>query len=340
MDINNLLNYMVSHKASDLHLSSGIAPIVRIDEDLIPVKGADTLDDSTIKSMVLSILPAQYKSTLEDQLDIDIGIGSDKLKARFRINIFHQHRGISVAIRYLSLKPPTLEELGLPIVFNRLCETPNGLILVTGPTGSGKSTTLAAMIDYINGEHPSHILTVEDPIEYIHTCKKCLVQQREVKKHTNNFNDALRAALREDPDYILVGEMRDLETIRLALTAAETGHLVFATLHTNSAADSVDRIVDVFPAHEKSIIRAMLANSLQAVVAQRLLKKIGGGRVAANEIMICNIAIRNLIRENKIAQIYSSIQTGSEEGMQTMAQAIRKLIEKDVVDRELYGHLA
>jgi twitching motility protein PilT len=339
MDIDELLNYTVSHNASDLHLSSGVAPIVRIDEDLRPIEGAGILDESIIKSMMLALLPEQYESVLADQLDIDLGLGSDELKARFRINIFHQNRGISVAIRYLPLTPPTLTELNLPNIFNELCETQNGLILVTGPTGSGKSTTLAAMIDFINRSKSSHVLTIEDPIEYIHECKKCLVQQREVKKHTNSFDNALRAALREDPDYILVGEMRDLETIRLALTAAETGHLVFATLHTNSAADSIDRIVDVFPTHEKSLIRAMLANSLKAVVAQRLLKKIGGGRVAADEVMLCNTAVRNLIRENKTAQIYSAIQTGKESGMRTLAQHVQELIDQELIDGEMYSQL-
>ncbi|EKE01693.1 MAG: hypothetical protein ACD_21C00072G0016 [uncultured bacterium] len=339
MDINELLSYAISNHASDLHLSSGVVPLVRIDEDLKPVEGANILDESGIKSMMLSILPEQYESILVNKLDVDLGLGSDELKARFRVNIFHQSRGISVAIRYLPLIPPTLTELGLPDIFNKLCNMPNGLILVTGPTGSGKSTTLAAMIDYINDTQPSHILTIEDPIEYIHQCKKCLVQQREVKRHTNGFDDALRAALREDPDYILVGEMRDLETVRLALTAAETGHLVFATLHTNSAADSIDRIVDVFPSHEKSLIRAMLANSLQAVVAQRLLKKIGGGRVAADEVMVCNTAIRNLIRENKITQIYSAIQTGKETGMQTLSQNVEELIAQGLIDEEMYSSL-
>lgn len=339
MDINDFLDYTVSHHASDLHLSSGVVPLVRIDEDLKPIDGAGILDDATIKEMMLKFLPAQYKSILAEQFDIDLSLGSDKLKARFRVNIFHQNRGISVAVRYLPLKPPTLAELNLPDIFRKLCDTPNGLILVTGPTGSGKSTTLAAMVDHVNSEQPSHILTIEDPIEYVHECKKCLVQQRELKKHTDSFSDALRASLREDPDYILVGEMRDLETIRLALTAAETGHLVFATLHTNSAADTVDRIVDVFPTYEKALIRSMLANSLQAVISQRLLKKNGGGRVAAHEIMICTTAIKNLIRENKITQIYSAIQTGKEFNMQTLEQHVQKLIKQGLVDKEMYSNL-
>ena len=339
MDINELLEYTVSHNASDLHLSSGVVPRVRIDSELQPIAEAAILDETTIKTMLEQLLPEQYKAVLDEQLDIDLGLGSKQLQARFRVNIFQQNRGISVAVRYLPLQPPTLAELNLPDIFHQLCAMQNGLVIITGPTGSGKSTTLAAMIEYINRVESGHILTIEDPIEYLHECKKCLVQQREVKTHIRSFDAALRAALREDPDYILVGEMRDLETIRLALTAAETGHLVFATLHTNSAADSIDRIVDVFPTYEKSLIRAMLANSLRAVVAQRLLKKIGGGRLAAVELMICNNAIRNLIRENKIAQIYSTIQTGQEQGMQTLARSVQELIERGLIAEELYNYL-
>ena len=339
MDINELLEYTVSHNASDLHLSSGVVPRVRIDSELQPIAEAAILDETTIKTMLEQLLPEQYKAVLDEQLDIDLGLGSKQLQARFRVNIFQQNRGISVAVRYLPLQPPTLAELNLPDIFHQLCAMQNGLVIITGPTGSGKSTTLAAMIEYINRVESGHILTIEDPIEYLHECKKCLVQQREVKTHIRSFDAALRAALREDPDYILVGEMRDLETIRLALTAAETGHLVFATLHTNSAADSIDRIADVLPTYEKSLIRAMLANSLRAVVAQRLLKKIGGGRLAAVELMICNNAIRNLIRENKIAQIYSTIQTGQEQGMQTLARSVQELIERGLIAEELYNYL-
>lgn len=330
---------MVSHNASDLHLSSGAAPRIRIDNDIRVIEGVRALDEAMIQSMISTILPEQYKADLLNRIDIDFGFAIIELSARFRINIFYQDRGISVAIRYISLVPPTLAELGLPKIFYELCEMHNGLIIVTGPTGSGKSTTLAAMIDYINSTQQCHILTIEDPIEYVHECKKCLVQQREVKKHTRSFDDALRASLREDPDYILVGEMRDLETIRLALTAAETGHLVFATLHTNSAADSIDRVVDVFPTFEKSLIRSMLSNSLQAVISQRLLKKIGGGRVAAEEIMICTTAIRNLIRENKTPQIYSAIQTGQGKGMRTLAHSVRELIKIGVIDEEKHRYL-
>jgi len=339
MNINELLRYAVSCHASDLHLSSGVVPLVRVDGDLKPIESACSLDEPAIESMLLTLLPEQYKPVLANQLDIDLGLGSSDLQARFRINIFHQNRGISVAIRLLPIKIPTLKELQLPDIFYKLCEIRNGLILVTGATGSGKSTTLAAMLDYINSNLSSHILTIEDPIEYIHESKKCLLQQREVKKHTDSFDNALRAALREDPDYILVGEMRDLETIRLALTAAETGHLVFATLHTNSTHESIDRIVDTFPTNEKPLIRMMLANSLQAVIAQRLLKKVSGGRIAATEVMVCNTAIRNLIRENKTAQIHSSIQTGREHGMHTLAHSIKELITQGLVSKALHHHL-
>lgn len=339
MNINELLKYAVSHNASDLHLSSGVAPRMRVDNDLKIIEGTRPLDDPTIKAMLNTIIPEQYKDDLENKLDIDFGFEMAGLDARFRVNIFHQERGISVAIRHISLTPPTLAELNLPRIFYDLCDINHGLIVVTGPTGSGKSTTLAAMIDYVNSTQPSHILTIEDPIEYVHECKKCLVQQREIKKHTKSFDEALRASLREDPNYILVGEMRDLETIRLALTAAETGHLVFATLHTRSAADSIDRIVDVFPTFEKALIRSMVANSLQAVVSQRLLKKINGGRVIAAEIMICTTAIRNLIRENKSHQIYSSIQTGQGKGMQTLAASVKKLMEQGLISEEEYGYL-
>lgn len=331
MDISELLSYAVSRGASDLHISSGVAPLVRVDGDLQTVEGTTSMSDESIKSMLSNILPDEYKTILPNKLDIDLGLELDKLPSRFRVNIFHQRRGISAVFRNLPLKIPTLAELGLPEVFYKLSEAQNGLILVTGPTGSGKTTTVAAIIDHINNLYPSHIVTIEDPIEYVHQCKQCLVQQREVMRHTYDFNDALRSALREDPNYILVGEMRDLETIRLALTAAETGHLVFASLHTNSAADSIDRIVGVFPSGEKELIRAMVANSLQAVVAQRLLKKVGGGRVAAAEVLLCNAAVRNLIRENKIAQIYSVIQTSKQLGMQTLSQSIQDLITQGIV---------
>lgn len=252
--------------------------------------------------------------------------------ARFRVNVFNQNRGAGAVFRTIPSQVLTLEELGLGKIFRDICDYPRGLVLVTGPTGSGKSTTLAAMLDYINNHRYDHILTVEDPIEFVHEPKKCLINQREVHRDTLGFNEALRSALREDPDIILVGEMRDLETIRLALTAAETGHLVFGTLHTTSAAKTIDRIIDVFPAEEKDMVRTMLSESLQAVISQTLLKKEGGGRVAAHEIMIGIPAIRNLIREGKVAQMYSSIQTGATHGMTTLDQSLKQLLAKGIIN--------
>ncbi len=339
MNINELLKYTVLHNASDLHLSSGVSPRIRVDNDLKTVEGVGVLATTDIQAMVEAILPKVHEYEWTNKFDFDFGFEAPELNARFRVNVFHQERGMSIAIRYISLVPPTLADLKASKILYDLCDLNHGLILVTGPTGSGKSTTLAAMIDHINCTQASHILTIEDPIEYIHECKKSLVQQREVKQHTRSFDEALRASLREDPDYILVGEMRDLETIRLALTAAETGHLVFATLHTNSAADSIDRIVDAFPTFEKALIRSMLANSLQAVISQRLLKKIGGGRIIAEEILICTTAIRNLIRENKIPQIYSAIQTGQAKGMQTLAHGVKKLIQAKIINGEEHRYL-
>lgn len=339
MDIRELLKYTVSHQASDLHLSSGMAPLVRIDDELQPVSGAAVLSSETITEMLYDIVTPETVEDLNAKLDVDFAIGLAGINSRFRVNVFHQFRGISVAFRTIPIRVPTIFELGLPDIFYRLCNSQNGLILVTGPTGCGKSTTLAAMIDHVNGTQQSHILTIEDPIEYLHQSRQCLVQQREIGMHTKSFDSALRAALREDPDYILVGEMRDLETIRLALTAAETGHLVFASLHTKSAAESIDRIVDVFPTYEKAMIRSMVANSLQAIVSQMLLKKIGGGRVAIHEIMLCTPAIRNMIRENKIPQMYSTIQTSQDKGMQTFEQNIQTLIEKNMVDADNYRDL-
>lgn len=335
MDINELLNYTVLHNASDLHLSSGMKPIVRIDDELERIPDTEVLAPDDIITMMRKIVPKNFYEQISSKLDIDLSIFIPEL-ARFRVNVFQQNRGISVALRNIPLAIPTISDLKLPDIFYKLCDIPNGLILVTGPTGCGKTTTLAAMIDYINSTQRSHILTIEDPVEYVHASKKCLVQQREVGKDTESFDIALRAALREDPDYILVGEMRDLETIRLALTAAETGHLVFATIHTNTAAESIDRIIDVFPSFEKSVIRAMVANSLQAVVSQVLIKKPSGGRVAAHEIMICTPAIRNMIRENKIPQIVSAIQTGQDKGMRTLEQNLQELLDKSLIDIQTY----
>jgi twitching motility protein PilT len=332
MNIFELLQYTVSHKASDLHLSTGISPMVRIDGDLVKIPDLPELTEEELHKMLGEVIPNEYKTETDGQLDADFAISLEGV-SRFRVNIFHQFRGISAAFRALPARIPTFDELGFPDVFLRICSLPHGLILVTGPTGSGKTTTMASMINHINKITQGHILTIEDPIEYVYESHNCLVQQREVKRHTNSFATALRAALREDPDYILVGEMRDLETIRLALTAAETGHLVFATLHTNSAAESIDRIIDAFPSSEKAMVRTILAGSLQAVVSQVLVKRKDGGRVAAQEIMLCNTAIRNLIREDKVPQIYSVMQTSSDKGMRTLAQHLKELETNAVVSK-------
>jgi len=334
MDILELLKYTIKVGASDLHLSSGIEPMVRIDGDLIKVPDTDVLISEALVEMLHKVIPKEYSKLLISQLDLDFAIGIQDL-SRFRVNIFHQFRGISAAFRALPAHIPTFEELSFPDIFYRLCELPHGLILVTGPTGSGKTTTMASMINYINKKVKGHVLTIEDPIEYVFESDKCLIQQREVRSHTAGFSEALRAALREDPDYILVGEMRDLETIRLALTAAETGHLVFATLHTNSAAESIDRIIDVFPSAEKGMVRSILAGSLQAVISQILVKKAkGAGRVAAQEVMICSTAIRNLIREDKVTQIYSAMQTSQDKGMRTLAQHLKELEDQEIIASE------
>jgi len=283
--------------------------------------------------MVYDIMSDSQRKTYEETLEVDFSFAIPNL-ARFRVNGFVQDRGAGVVFRTIPNKVLSLEELGFPRHFQDICNTPRGIVLVTGPTGSGKTTTLAAMIDFINSNLYGHILTIEDPIEFVHDSKKCLINQREVGAHTLSFANALRASLREDPDIILVGEMRDLETVRLALTAAETGHLVFATVHTSSAAKTIDRVIDVFPAAEKDMVRSMLSESLRAVISQTLLKKIGGGRIAAHEIMIGTPAIRNLIREGKIAQMYSAIQTGQAQGMQTLDQCLQDLMQKGQVSKE------
>jgi twitching motility protein PilT len=285
----------------------------------------DPLDDRTVHNMVYDIMSDKQQKDYEEFLETDFSFELPNI-ARFRVNAFNQNRGPAAVFRTIPSKVLTLEQLNCPPVFKQIADQPRGIVLVTGPTGSGKSTTLAAMVNHINETEHGHILTIEDPIEFVHTSKNCLINQREIGKDTLGFNNALRSALREDPDVILVGEMRDLETIRLALTGAETGHLVFGTLHTSSAAKTIDRIIDVFPAAEKDMVRAMLSESLRAVISQTLLKKIGGGRVAAHEIMIGTPAIRNLIRENKVAQMYSSIQTGQNVGMQTLDQCLQDLI--------------
>ena len=329
MDITELLSFSVKHKASDLHLSAGVPPMIRVDGDVRKIN-LPPLEHRQVHSLVYDIMNDHQRKELEENLEVDFSFAVPNL-ARFRVNAFHQNRGVAAVFRTIPSTVLTLDELGAPDIFRQLAELPRGLVLVTGPTGSGKSTTLAAMIDHINENFHHHILTIEDPIEFLHENKRCLVNQREVHKDTLSFNNALRSALREDPDIILVGEMRDLETIRLALTAAETGHLVFGTLHTSSAAKTIDRIIDVFPGAEKDMVRSMLSESLRAVISQTLLKRIGGGRIAAHEIMIGIPAIRNLIREDKIAQMYSVIQTGMIHGMQTMDQCLKQLLSRGLV---------
>ncbi|PCI53628.1 MAG: twitching motility protein PilT, partial [Methylophilaceae bacterium] len=309
MDISDLLAFSVKNKASDLHLSAGQPPMIRVHGDIRKIN-VPTMDHTEVHGMVYDIMNDGQRKTYEETLECDFSFEIPNL-ARFRVNAFNQNRGAGAVFRTIPSKILTLEELNCPAIFKEIAETPRGIVLVTGPTGSGKSTTLAAMVDYINENEMGHILTIEDPIEFVHQSKKSLINQREVGPHTLSFQNALRAALREDPDVILIGELRDLETIRLALSAAETGHLVFGTLHTSSAAKTVDRIVDVFPAAEKEMVRSMLSESLRAVISQTLCKtKDEQGRVAAHEIMIGTPAIRNLIRENKVAQMYSAIQTG------------------------------
>ena len=330
MDISELLAFTVKNNASDLHLSAGLPPMIRVHGDVRRIN-LPPLEHRDVHGMIYDIMNDGQRKAYEEVLECDFSFAIPGL-ARFRVNAFNQDRGAAAVLRTIPSKVLTLEQLNAPKIFTDLALKPRGLVLVTGPTGSGKSTTLAAMINHLNETEYAHILTVEDPIEFVHESKKCLINQREVGPHTLSFNNALRSALREDPDAILVGEMRDLETIRLAMTAAETGHLVFGTLHTSSAAKTIDRIVDVFPADEKEMVRAMLSESLQAVISQTLLKtKDGGGRVAAHEIMIGTPAIRNLIREAKIAQMYSAIQTGSNVGMQTLDQNLTDLVRRNVI---------
>ncbi|HEV8237692.1 MAG TPA: type IV pilus twitching motility protein PilT [Gemmatimonadaceae bacterium] len=330
MDIAELLAFSVKNKASDLHLSAGLPPMIRVHGDIRRIN-LPPMEHEDVHSMIYDIMTDAQRKIYEENLECDFSFAVPNL-ARFRVNSFVQQRGAAAAFRTIPSKVLSLEELNTPKVFAELTTRPRGLILCTGPTGSGKSTTLAAMVNHVNENEFGHILTIEDPVEFLHESKKCLINQRELGPHTLSFPNALRAALREDPDYILVGEMRDLETIRLAMTAAETGHLVFATLHTSSAAKTVDRIIDVFPAAEKDMVRAMLSESLVAVISQTLLKtKDGQGRVAAHEIMIGTPAIRNLIRENKVAQMYSSIQTGQSIGMQTLDQNLIDLVRRNVI---------
>ncbi len=332
MDIGELLAFGEKNGSSDLHLSAGVPPMIRVDGDMRKIN-VPVLTHTEVHDMVYDIMNDKQRKDFEEFWECDFSFEIPGL-ARFRVNAFNQNRGAGAVFRTIPSEILSLEDLKCPKIFEELADIPRGVVLVTGPTGSGKSTTLAAMVNHKNENEYGHILTVEDPIEFVHVTKKCLINQREVHRDTLGFNEALRSALREDPDVILVGEMRDLETIRLALSAAETGHLVFGTLHTSSAAKTIDRIIDVFPAAEKDMIRAMLSESLKAVIAQTLLKKNGGGRVAAHEIMIGTPAIRNLIRENKIAQMYSAIQTGQQFGMKTLDQDLAVLVKQNVVSRQ------
>ena len=329
MDITELLAFSVKNKASDLHLSAGLPPIIRVDGEMRKLN-IPALDHKEVHALIFEIMNDRQRKEYEENLETDFSFEVKGL-SRFRVNAFVQNRGAAAVLRTIPSEILSLDDLGAPQIFKEIINQPTGIILVTGATGSGKSTTLAAMVDHINSTKREHILTIEDPIEFVHENKLCVLNQREVHRDTHSFNNALRSALREDPDIILVGELRDLETIRLAISAAETGHLVFGTLHTNSAPKTIDRLIDVFPAAEKSMIRSMLSESLRAVISQTLLKKVGGGRVAAHEIMLGIPAIRNLIREDKVPQMYSVIQTGQSHGMQTMDQCLQKLVAQGLI---------
>ena len=325
MRIQDLLATAVERGASDLHLSSGLPPMLRVDGAIAPLDHP-ALDVDDVRGAIAELENGDAAAALDADFSVQL-----RDVARFRVNVFRHQRGVGAVFRAVPMRVPCAEELGMGETFRRIADARSGLVLVTGATGSGKSTTLAAMVDHVNRTRPEHILTIEDPIEFVHPARRCLVNQRQIGRDAASFADALRAALREDPDVILIGEMRDLATIRLALTAAETGHLVFATLHTSSAPKSIDRIVDVFPGGEKDTVRSMLSESLKAVVAQTLVPRVGGGRVAAHEIMIATPAVRNLIREHKVAQLRSTIQTSAAAGMQTMEQHLRRLAEQGVV---------
>ncbi len=328
MDISELLAFTARNSASDLHLSAGLPPMIRVHGDVRRIN-LPPMSHKEVHAMIYEVMNDSLRKRYEESLEVDFSFEVPGI-ARFRVNAFNQDRGAAAVLRTIPSKILSLEELNAPPIFTDLAMKPRGLVLVTGPTGSGKSTTLAAMVNHVNENEYAHILTIEDPIEFVHESRKALVNQREVGPHTHSFAAALRSALREDPDVVLVGELRDLETIRLALTAAETGHLVFGTLHTVSAAKTVDRIIDVFPGDEKDMVRAMLSESLQAVISQTLVKtRDGNGRIAAHEIMLGTPAIRNLIREAKVAQMYSAIQTGSSLGMQTLDASLMELVRRN-----------
>jgi len=338
MDIAELLTLAFEHHASDLHLSAGAVPMIRVDGDMQQLN-FPVLENTQVAHLIYHTMNAAQREDYETRLELDFSYTLEN-GSRFRVNAFHQARGAAAVFRLIPAELKTLAQLSAPLICETLCQKKHGLILVTGATGSGKSTTLAAMLDYINTHRQAHILTIEDPIEFVHESKQSLVNQREVKRDTHSFDDALRSALREDPDIILVGELRDLETIRLALSAAETGHLVLGTLHTSSAAKTIDRIIDVFSAAEKEMIRTMLSESLQAVIAQTLLPKLGGGRIAAHEIMMGTPAIKNLIREGKVAQMVSAMQTGRQEGMQTLDQCLKMRVDAGDISSEIAATFA
>lgn len=333
MDITEILTLSAQQGASDLHISAGLPPVIRIDGALHRTD-LPSLEPHQVDSLIYQIMNNKQRKDFKQFIDIDFSFAVPDV-ARFRVNVFHQDRGSAAVFRTIPTQINTLDQLGMGDIFRQLCLQPRGLVLVTGPTGSGKSTSMAAMVDYINENRCHHILTFEDPIEFVHQSKKCLINQRQIHRDAQSFDTALRSALREDPDVLVIGELRDLQTIRLALTAAETGHLVLATMHTASAIKTIDRVVDVFPAGEKSMVRSMLAESLQAVISQLLVTKEGGGRVAAHEIMIGSQAVRNLIREDKLAQLYSSIQTGSAVGMQTLDQSLSYLVEQGIIKKDV-----